>query len=141
MLPTSSQFKQFVVCRKCLKLYHYGECVNIIGSNKSSKPCNYVKYPQHPFISYRNPCGQMLLTSVQLTSGKTLLYPHRVHCYKSLQSSLQELFICPGFYENCHKWQLQTRNSDTKLSDVQDGRIWNEFLTFSDQPFSLHLPL
>lgn len=134
-LPTSDQFKRFIVCRKCLKLYHYGECVTMIGSSRSSKACNFVRYPKHPFHSHRNPCGQLLLKTVQLTSGKTLLYPYKVYCYKSLQSSLQELLVRPGFYESCHQWKLQSEESDGKLLDVYHGRIWKEFFTLSGQPF------
>lgn len=132
-LPFAHQFKQFVVCPKCWKIYHYGECVVSSGSHKSSKGCNHVRYPNHPYPSGRRECGHHLLKSVSLLSGKKLLYPFKLYCYKSLQSSLQELLLLPGFHESCQHWR--SRNTSERLSDVYDGKVWNTFLTISEEPF------
>ncbi len=121
-----------MVCPKCWKLYHYEECVVISGSRRSSKVCSHSRYPNHPYRSCRRECGHHLLKSVLLVSGRNLLYP-RVYCYKSLQSSLQELLLRPGFHESCQNWK--SRNVSDKFSDVYDGKVWKDFLTVSDQPF------
>ena len=100
-LPFAHPFTRFVVCPKCWNIYHYGECVVISGSHRSSKVCNYVRYPNHPYRSGRRECAHPLLKSVSLVSGRKRLYPFKVYCYKSLQSSLQELLLRPGFHESC----------------------------------------
>ena len=43
-------------------------------------------------------CGSILLKSVELASGKTILYPFMVYCYKSLKHSLQNLLLNKEFY-------------------------------------------
>ena len=132
-LPVVHQFTRFVVCRKCWKLYHYGECVVMSGSCRSSRTCNHIAYPNHPYQSHRRECGHLLLKSVSLASGRNILYPHKLYCYKSLKSSLQELLLRPGFHQSCQYWK--SRITSDRLSDVYDGTIWKDFLTISGQPF------
>ena len=122
-----------MVCPKCWKIYHYGECVVLSGSRRSSKSCKHIKYPDHPYHSHRKECGHLLLMSVCMISGRNILYPHKVYCYKSLKSSLQELLLRPGFHQCCQYWK--SRNTSDKLSDVYDGNVWKDFLTISEQPF------
>lgn len=133
-LPYAHHFTRFVVCHNCWKLYHYGECVIKTGSRRSSKVCNHIKYPMHPYSSGRRECGHPLLKNVQLVSGRNLLYPFKVYCYKSIQSSLQELLLRPGFQESCQHWKSRTV-SDT-LSDVDDSKLWKKNLMISGHPFS-----
>ena len=132
-LPIAHRFTRFVVCPKCWKLYRYGECVLSAGSRRSSRTCNHVRYANHPYHSYRRACGHLLLKSVSLESGQNILYPHKVYCYKSLQSSIQELLLRPGFYQSCQYWK--TRKTSDRISDVYDGTIWKEFFTISEEPF------
>lgn len=132
-LPYSHQFTRFVVCPKCWKIYHYGECVVISGSQRSSQRCKHIRYPDHPQQSCRKECGHLLLKSVSMISGRNILYPHKVYCYKSLLSSIQELLLRPSFHQYCQYWK--SRNTSDKLSDVYDGNIWKEFLTISGRPF------
>lgn len=100
-LPHSHQFTRFVVCPKCWKIYHYGECVVISGSQISSQRCKHIQYPDHPYQSRRKECGHLLLKSVSMISGQKILHPHKVYCYKSLQSSLRELLLHPSFHRYC----------------------------------------
>ena len=134
MLPYSYRFTRFVVCPKCYKLYHYGECIIKSGSHKSSSKCNHISFPNHPQQQHRRPCGQHLLKTIQLlTSGQKVLYPFKVYCYKSLRSSLQEMLLRPDFLKSCQQWK--NRDCSGLLCDVYDGRIWKEFLAISGQPF------
>ena len=126
-------FTHFVVCRKCWKLYHFGECIFTSGTIKSSKECIFVQFPHHPYPSGRVSCKQKLLKSVKVSSGKTIFYPFRLYCYKSLQSSLQNLLLRPGFIENCERWK--TRNTTGTICDVYEGRVWKDFLHVAGQPF------
>ena len=98
----TNSFQTFVVCRRCLQIYEYSKCVNTLLH--SSKHCTYVKYPNHPDRTRRQPCGSILLKSVELASGKTILYPFMVYCYKSLKHSLQNLLLNKEFYSNCQLW-------------------------------------
>ena len=97
----AQHFTCFVVCRKCWKLYHFGECIFTSGTIKSSKECIFVQFPHHPYTSGRVSCKQKLLKSVKVSSGKTIFYSFRLYCYKSLQSSLQNLLLRPRFIESC----------------------------------------
>ena len=134
-LPLQNRFKQFVACTKCWKFYHYGECVERSGAFRASKVCTHVSYPDHPHRTGQKECGNVLLKSVSFLSGKKVLVPLKVYCYKSLQSSLRELLVRPGFNNSCQHWRLRDRTE--RMSDVYDGKVWNDFLTISGQPFLL----
>ena len=103
-----------------------------------SKRCKFVQYPNHPQTSGRVPCNAPLLCSVALQNGKTLLYPFKSYCYRSLIVSLPSLLLRPGFLDVCQQWWNQTTDLD-KLSDLYGGKIWKEFLNYSGEPF-LALP-
>ena len=125
-LPFAHPFTRFVVSPKCWNIYHYGEYVVIGGSHRSSKVCNYVRYPNHPYRSGRRECAHLLLKSVSLVSGRKLLYPFKVYCYKSLQSSLQELLLRPGFHESC----LSTGSPGVLLTGSQTSTMVKYGMTF-----------
>lgn len=85
----------------------------------------------------RNPCGTLLLKTVELKSGKELLYPFKLYSYKSVKDSLQCLLLRSGFYENCQLWRNSTNHSDIK--DIYDACIWKDFQDYLGSPFlSLH---
>ena len=127
-LPNTPQFKRFVVCPKCWKIYDYKDTVSVHGSVRKSKLCHHIGYPNHPFPSRRRECGHSLLKSVSFLSGRNILYPHKVYCYKSLQSSLQELLLRTNFHQSCQDWR--SRSVGNKLSDVYDGSLWTKFSSF-----------
>ena len=137
-LGCSDSFQVFVVCPACHKTYKFEDCVTVCGSKKDSKRCKYVQYPNHPRTSGRAPCNTPLLRSVALQNGKTLLYPFKSYCYRSLIVSLQSLLLRPGFLDACQQWRNQTTDLD-KLSDLYGGKIWKEFLNYGGEPF-LALP-
>ena len=126
-------FARFVVCRKCWKLYHFGECIITCGAIRSSKQCSFVQFPNHPYASGRDSCKHHLLKSVKFSSGKTIFYPFKIFCYKSLHSSLQNLLLHPGFAESCQTWKSHNRSD--KIYDVYDAKIWKDFLQVSGHPF------
>ena len=132
-LPMQNEFKQFVVSTKCWKLYHYVECVEHSRSFRTSKTCTHVGYPDHPHRTGQKECGNILQKSVTFLSGKKVLLPQKVYCYKSLQSSLRELLVRPGLHKSCQHWRL--RAPPERMSDIYDGKVWSDFLTISGQPF------
>ena len=74
------------------------------------------------------------MKTVELTSGKKVLYPHKVYCYQSLKISLERLFRQPNFVDLCEHWR--TRDvQDGVLSDVYDGQMWKDSKYVSGKPF------
>ena len=61
-----------------------------------------------------------------------MLYPMKAFPYRSLSLSLQQLFLRPGFAEQCQMWKSRTQ-SDYK-EDVYDGGIWKQFLVVDGEP-------
>ena len=110
------------------------DCVTVCGSKQDSKRCISVQYPNHPHASGQAPCNAPLLCSVALQNGKTLLYPFKSYCYRSIIVSLQSLLLRPGFLDACQQWRNQTTDQD-KLSDLYGGKIWKEFLNYDGEPF------
>ncbi len=96
-LTYAHQFTRFVVCPKCLKLYHYEECVVISGSRRSSKVCSHCRYPNHPYCSCRRECGHRLLKSVLLVSGRNLLYPLKCTATKVYSQASRSYFFAQAF--------------------------------------------
>lgn len=131
-LPNS--FKKFIVCTKCSSIYEYKDCVNRITSVAASKHCTYIAYPHHPHLQKRQPCNTVLLKTVEFTSGRTILYPRLLYCYKSLKDSLQELLLNAEFVSNCHLWKKQTHTDCTNLNSIYDGNIWKEFFNVVESP-------
>lgn len=109
----------FVVHPKCGRLYHFNKCMTIIGSRQSSKKCNYVQYPNHPFAHFKRQCDQLLLKNIVLPSGNHWLYTFKVYCYKALQTTLQQFLLWPGFMDLCQQ------QISWELTDVYDGKISN----------------
>lgn len=133
-------FRRYVVCRKCHKVYYFHDCIDKVGTRQTSKQCTYRAYPYHPHDRMRMICGTLLLKTIELASGKHLLYPFMTHCYLSLEYSLQLLLLHPSFYQDCEEWRVR-RVEQGILSDIFDGQIWKEFqhyneVSFLSQPFS-----
>ena len=127
-------FSKYPVCPKCNKIYDsYESCVVIIGGKRSSKCCNHVEFPNHPYSAMRSGCKALLLKSVQFTSGRKILYPFKVYCYNGIKSTLQKLLTRPSFVSNCQVWKA--RPMTDLLSDVYDGKVWKEFLNVEGTPF------
>ena len=92
-----------------------------------SKTCNYRPHPNS-----RSQCGVHLLRSVNLLSGKQLLYPFKVFCYQGLRVSIRNFLLRPGFVELCEHWR--SLPNSTELRDIYDGKIWKEFQHLNGQP-------
>lgn len=62
------------------------------------------------------------------------LVPKKSYVYYDVISSLQNLLNKPGFLASCEKWR-ERQTSPGWLSDVYDGRLWNEWMNFNGVPF------
>lgn len=133
MLGLKYNFTKYVVCRSCWKLYSFDDAMHRCGSLETSKECSFIRYPNHPQQARRKPCQAVLLKTVEMTSGRRLLYPHKMFCYRSLRETLQELLLRPGFVEDCDHWR--GRQASNKLRDAYDSKIWKQFETVNGCPF------
>lgn len=124
-------FTRYVVCRTCHHIYLYHQCVE---TGNKSKRCSFKAFPNHPHLRMRQPCNTLLLKTVELASGRKLLYPFMSYCYMSLTSSLSNLLQHPDFNSLCEEWRHRNVINGV-LSDVYDGQVWKDFQKFEDVPF------
>lgn len=82
----------------------------------------------------RKNCDTLLLRTVELASGKIILYPFMTYCYMSLAASLEKLLQRPSFYSWCEEWRTRNYTSGI-MNDIYDGKIWQEFQTYEGSPF------
>ena len=115
--PDDIHFSRYPICPKCNRLYHsYKCCIQKTGSRWSSKRCIHIQFPNHP----RTECNTLLMKTVHLRSGKTILYPLKVYSYSGLKSTLQNLLMRPSFVNNCEHWKSMPASNI--LSDIYDGK-------------------
>lgn len=122
--------RTYVVCGKCHKLYEMKDCIDSHGHTRKSHHCSFVEFRQHPQRSMRQPCGEILLKSVEGASKKLYFYPFLTYCYLGMEQSLQFLL---GFYESCQPWR--TRCNMSIIRDVYDSKIWTDFQKYENEPF------
>ena len=115
-----------MICRKCFTLYSYDDCILHVKGEAISAKCSYIPFPNHTQRARRNPCGEILLKTVNLSNGKKKLYPFKTYCYKPISESLQNLVKRSGFQDACEKWRSR-KSQPGFLTDVYDGEIWKEF--------------
>ena len=75
-----------------------------------------------------------LLKTVEFSSGKKIFYPYTVYSYKTVQETLQSMFLRTEFYANCQLWRNRTSHSNT-IEDIYNGAIWKEFQSYLGSPF------
>lgn len=132
-LHNESKILQYVVCQKCCSVYKQEDCTDGSALNPNSKLCPHKEFPRHPHIYMRQSCGELLLKTIELSSGKRILYPYMSYCYLSLKYSIESLLSNPITLQSCGKWAL--RNNTNKLQNVYDGAIWKNFLHCKGKPF------
>ena len=104
-------FQKFVVCPKCNYLYNYDSANETVGSQRVSKKCSYVEFPNHRHRAHRKPCNEVLLKEVKLQDGKVKLYPIKVYCYNSIIATLKIFLQHPNFASKCELWRERERTS------------------------------
>ena len=131
--PKEKQFRRYVVCRECHRIYFYQHCVEGFEPRQRSQRCSYKAYPQHPHEQMRS-CGTLLLKSVELAGGKNILYSFMTYCYLSIENSLQPFLLLPDFTESCEQWRVR-HVADGLYQDIYDGNLWKDFQVYDDRPF------
>ena len=128
---TKVKFLRYVTCRKCSSIFHMKDCVD--GTGTRPKSCSYVQFPSHSQCQMRLPCACPLLKSVEVSSGKHILYPF-LTCYLSVTESLKARFLQSGFATMCEEWRFRNVRADV-YSDIYDGKVWGEFQYFDGKRF------
>ena len=127
-------FHRYPICPKCNTLYSsYEECIQKSGSRLTSRNCNHIRFPNHPYQSRRAVCNTVLMKTVHLRSGQSILYPLKIYCYNGLKSTLQTLLMRPSFLDSCDLWKSRPVNNF--VSDIYDGQVWKNFLNVAGEPF------
>ena len=117
-----NNFKKYVVCPSCHKLYNFNNCFELHAGRRKPKSCAFIAFPEHPQQVYRLPCATRLLSEVTLKSGKVSYYPRKYYCYKPISDSLTSLVGRNGFLTHCEHWRLRNVPSST-MYDIYDGEI------------------
>ena len=119
----SAEFMKYMVCPKCHHLYNFSDCITHTGY---SKPCNFIKFPNHPHSRHRAECGQLLLKTVTFSSGRQILYPFKIFPFK--HSHLRYCFVLAllnhasigNYKQNLITFKIYTME--------KSGRIFKRFL-------------
>ena len=124
-------FVKYVVCPTCSSLYDPGNCTQRIGDRIVAKCCTNKAFKKGKGAKE---CGTKLAKRVVLSDGKECYYPFKVYCFNSVINQLEAMLKKPYFAEKCEHWR--NRNiSNGIYSDIYDGKIWNDFLTFKGKDF------
>ena len=133
---TKSDFCKYVCCSGCQSIYTWDQCVTDCNVQSKCCTCSFIQFPKHPQMHHRKPCDTVLMKVKSL--NKTIFYPKRIYCYKSIFESLQEMLKQSQFIEKCEAWRVQSHCSGV-YNDVYDGQIWKDFQDPGGEPF-LSLP-
>ena len=82
----------------------------------------------------RTSCQFPLLKIIKTATGKKVLQPLKVFCYKSIIESIGELVQKPGMLDLLNHWRCRTM-PNAVMADVYDGVVWNSFLTVDGKDF------
>ena len=131
-----SSYLKYIVCLNCNQIYHLQQCIYSVGLQQYSKKCSFVEFPNHPHIRRRQPCGFLLLRTVEISSRlKKMLLPFKVYCYQSLEKSLKRLLSRQEFILNSSLWKHQETRSSETMQDIYDGKLWKEFRQYKGSSF------
>ena len=121
-------FIQYIVCPACNSVFDYDFGCTVQDGNKVSNSCPHIALPNHPHISQRQPCGELLMKSVRGRSGISILRPYKVFPYQSVKEAIKNLISRNGFLENCEHWKTRQHTIPSgMLGDVYEGKVWREF--------------
>ena len=79
-------------------------------------------------------CGARLAKRVVRSNRKECFYPFKVYCFNSVISQLETLLKRPNFADKCEHWR-QREVTNGLISDIYDGQVWKDFLSFKGQDF------
>lgn len=128
-----SPYKEYIVCPSCHLLYDCNTQALVSGTTNmcESLKCQFVEFPNHPQLCFRNPCNTALLNKI-IKGQRVEFKPRKVYYYFGIISALLLLLMRSGFLIDCNSWIANQRN-DNFLADITDGQVWNELVSsFTD---------
>lgn len=118
------EFVKFVVCPACHKLFAFDDAIVMVNGRRESKLCDHVKYPNHPNLAWRKPCGSPLMKKVLSANGKnSSFYPVKVYCYQRIQTSLQRILG----RKDIQSLLKRVIVPQPELFYIYDGDLWSNF--------------
>ena len=124
-------FVKYIVCPSCSSLYDPGDCTHQIGGRITAKCCTNKAFKKG---KWSKECGAKLAKRVVLSDRKECFYPFKVYCFSSVINQIEGLLKRPNVAEKCEHWR-QRDVTDDVYSDVYDGQVWKDFMTFSGKDF------
>ena len=91
-----------------------------------SLTCTHTKFPNHPQVQHRRPCGKALFKKVKTTKRNIVYRPLLIYCYISVTESLQAMLLQPNFITRCEAWRSR-KVTPGVYRDVYEGKIWEDF--------------
>ena len=143
-------FTQYIVCQFCHSVYSHDLGYVMENGQKIPNTCSHVTMPKHPLPSQRKPCGGILMKSIKVKgrSGNIniTLQPNKIFPYQLVISVLKVFIARKGFLDCCEHWRSRSVTAPQFLSDVYDGKVWQDFLVvdgvnFLRSPYNLCLAL
>lgn len=130
-----NDFEKYVNCPKCSAIY---DCHDLLyrlerGDKTAGQCCNVI-FKKTSKNASRKECKHKLFKKVFLTGGKIKYVPLKTFPYRSLYDTLEALLKRPGFETACREWRNREIR-DGFVSDVFDGRVWNDYQTYGDKDF------
>ena len=115
-------------------LYTFKECFEeTVTSKLVPKLCKHIAFREHPHISHRLPCGCRFLNDI-VTKNRKNFYSFKTYCYYPIQQSLINILSQNNHLNKCEEWRNRIIPTNC-LADVYDGRIWEKFQVYNNEPF------
>ena len=121
-------FQKYVTCQQCHCTYPHEISVSRVQETDGIVRCTFVQFPRHPQRRMRSPCQSPLVKIIKTTSGRRILRPIKVFCYKSITESIGEMVQKPGMLDLFNHWKSRTIPNGI-MADLYDGMVWQSFLS------------
>ena len=123
-LNLKGQFRSYVPCSKCHKLYKKSEVKNFKqGENPAIMKCRHIEFPNSTLHKSRL-CNTPL--SQKIGAQSIIIRPNLIYPFSGIKEQLATMFNQPEFENSLRHWTNRT-NFDNILTDVYDGQIWKNF--------------
>ena len=119
-------FEKMIVCQQCHCTYPYQLCIDRVGVTENIIKCSFVRFPRHQQTRMSSPCGFPLMKAIKTPSGKRILKPLKVFCYKSIIESIVDLVQQPGMLDLLNHWKLRVVPHGV-MADIYDGATYLGF--------------
>ena len=124
-LPNAA-IQSYIVCPQCCYLYKK-DCFSTLSTLDIPKCSNKVKR--------KTTCNALLFKKVKHGSHYKLV-PVKLYAYYPIKNTLAKFYGRKEFHQNCETWRKR-RVVTNLYTDIYDGAVWKQFLSFDGKPFLL----